>query len=69
VFNLGKWSKPVTLVAAIWLLFELVNISWPRDTSAPWYVQYGVVIIVVIIATVGAVIYSSRKDEIKASNS
>jgi amino acid transporter len=69
VFNLGKWSKPVTLVAAIWLLFELVNISWPRDTSAAWYVQYGVIIIVVVIALVGALIYSSRKDVIKSSNS
>lgn len=69
VFNLGKWSKPVTLLASAWLLFELVNIAWPRDTASPWYIQYGVVIIVVVITLIGLVFYSARKQQIKASNS
>lgn len=68
-FNLGKWSKPITYVAAIWVLFELVNIAWPRDTISPWYIQYGVVIIVAIISLVGVLAYSARKKQILESNS
>lgn len=68
-YTLGKWSKPVTLVAAIWLLFELVNISWPRDTSAAWYVQYGVLIVTAVITLVGAIFYASRKDQIHSKKS
>ncbi len=67
VFNLGAWSKVVTPVAAVWLLFELVNIGWPRDTSAPWYIQYGVVITTVLIGAIGGLIYLSRRSIIKAS--
>lgn len=69
VFDLGKWSKPVTLLASAWLVFELVNIAWPRDTASPWYIQYGVLIIVVVVALIGVVFYSARKQQIEQSNS
>lgn len=69
VFNLGKWSKPVTLVASAWLVFELINIAWPRDTASPWYIQYGVVIIVAVVSLLGLIVYSFRKKQIEASNS
>lgn len=68
VFNLGKLSKPITFVASIWLLFELVNIAWPRDTQAVWYVRYGVVIIVAIVSLIGLIFYSARSKQIKSGN-
>lgn len=67
-FSLGKWSTPVTVIASVWLIFELINIGWPRDTTAPWYIQYGVVITTALIGGLGALIYASRRDAIKASN-
>jgi amino acid transporter len=68
VFRMGKWEFPLTLIAAIWVLFEMVNIAWPRDTSAPWYIQWGVVLITVIIGAIGGIIYQSRKSQIISSH-
>ena len=50
-FTLGKWETLLTVIASIWLVFELVNIAWPR------YDQWGVVIMTVIIGAVGGVVY------------
>jgi amino acid transporter len=69
IFNLGKWSKPVTFIASVWVLFELVNIAWPRDNASPWYIQYGVVIIVSIVSLFGVLFYSVRRKQIVANNS
>ncbi|KTC37592.1 amino acid permease, partial [Pseudomonas sp. ABAC61] len=30
VFNLGRWGLPVNLAAFAWLLFESINVAWPR---------------------------------------
>jgi amino acid transporter len=29
-FSLGRWGKPITYIAGLWLVFECVNIAWPR---------------------------------------
>lgn len=63
-FSLGKWEVPLTWVAAIWVLFELVNIAWPRVDSAPWYSQWGVVLMMVIIGALGAVVYAANRTHI-----
>ena len=34
-WNLGRWGYPVTVGAAVWVAFELVNIAWPRATDLP----------------------------------
>ena len=36
-FHIGRLSFAVTLIASIWLLFELVNIAWPRYPDLAWY--------------------------------
>ena len=56
-FNLGRLSFAVTLVAAIWLVFELVNIAWPRYPELQWYENWGVVLIMAILGVVGVVAY------------
>lgn len=50
-FNLGRWSFVVTLVASVWVLFELVNIAWPR------YDEWGVILMIVILGAIGVVAY------------
>ena len=63
-FTLGRWEVPLTIIAAVWVLFELVNIAWPRDTEAPWYSQWGVVLITAIVGIVGAIAYASSRSQI-----
>lgn len=36
-FTLGRWSQPVTLIASVWIVLELINVWWPRYPDLPWY--------------------------------
>ncbi len=56
-FNVGRLSFAVTLVAAIWLVFELVNIAWPRYPDLQWFENWGVILIVAILGVVGVLAY------------
>jgi amino acid transporter len=56
-FTLGKASKAVTLIASIWIVFELINVSWPRTPSLPWNQNWGVILYTVILAILGVVAY------------
>jgi amino acid transporter len=55
-WNIGSWDLPVNVIAALWLAFEIVNIAWPRLPDAPWYVSWGAVLMVVIVALLGVVV-------------
>lgn len=56
-FTLGKASMAVTIVATLWTAFELVNVWWPRSPDLPWYQNYGVLVVTVILAALGVVAY------------
>ena len=64
-WNLGSWGAPVTIVATVWVLFELINISWPRDDTAPWYIQWGVVIMLIVLGGLGLIIWATRREQIR----
>ena len=32
-FNLGRWGAPVTYLASLWIIFETVNVAWPRTSA------------------------------------
>ncbi len=64
VFNLGVWGTPLTLIATVWILFQLINIVWPRDAAAPWYITYGVLIMVIILGVLGLAVWWTRRDAI-----
>ena len=34
-FNLGRWGAPVTYLASLWIIFETVNVAWPRTQPGP----------------------------------
>ncbi|MBO9532964.1 MAG: amino acid permease [Solirubrobacteraceae bacterium] len=59
----GAWSMKsgvsltVNVLAAAWLLFEVTNIAWPRDIGLDWYVEWGVLIMLGLIAVLGAITY------------
>src|SRR5581483_7382374 len=56
-FTLGGFSMIATVLAAIWTVFELVNVWWPRSPDLPWYQNYGVAVVTVILAALGVVAY------------
>lgn len=56
-FSLGRWSMPVSIVAAIWALFEFLNISWPRAVNTQRYLDWSVWIAVVVLGVIGIAIY------------
>jgi amino acid transporter len=56
VFSLGRvGSLVVNGLAAAWLVFEVVNIAWPRDIGADWYVEWGCLLMFGLIALGGAI--------------
>ncbi|MGX6448882.1 APC family permease [Patulibacter sp. S7RM1-6] len=64
-FSLGRWTRPVAVLAVVWTLFELVNIAWPRATDVPWYQAWAVVLIGGVLAVLGVAIQVARRDAIR----
>ena len=56
-FTLGKASQLVTAIAAIWIAFELINVWWPRSPLLPWYQNWGVLLVTIVLAVLGIVAY------------
>ncbi len=54
----------VNVLAAVWLVGQIVNISWPRDTGAPWYVEWGCVVMYAISGMLGTAIFLHRRHRI-----
>ena len=52
----GRWIRPVTTVAAVWLTAEIVNLVWPRPVFSEWYLNWGAIIMTVVLGLVGALI-------------
>ncbi len=52
-FDLGRFSAPVILSAALWLTFEIVNIAWPRSPEGAWYERWAVPLMIATIAILG----------------
>jgi amino acid transporter len=57
-FNLGRFSLLVTCGAVAWLVFELVNIVWPRYSALPWYQNWGTLLMIGIIGVLGVAAYA-----------
>ena len=51
--SMGRWSGPVTYIAAVWIVAETVNIAWPRDAYGVWYLNWSVVIMAVVLGVIG----------------
>jgi amino acid transporter len=68
-FTLGRKGTALTVVAAIWIVFQLVNIAWPRATELPWYQEYGVVVMMVVVGALGGLVYAVRRRHIDTTAS
>ncbi len=65
IWNIGRLGLAVNVAAAGWLTFEIVNIAWPRLPDAAWYVNYGALLMVVLVATAGVAVRSTLRPQSK----
>ncbi len=56
-FNLGRWGWPVNIIALVYGVFMIINLSWPRTPTAKWYDNYIVAVSLVVVVIVGIVVY------------
>ena len=55
--SMGKAAATVTYFAAAWMIAEIVNIAWPRNTYAGvWYLNWGIVLAIVVLGALGVVV-------------
>jgi len=55
-WNLGRLGLAVNVAAALWVVFEIVNIAWPRTPDAPWYINWGALLMVGLVALLGLLV-------------
>lgn len=72
-FRLGAWSLPINVVAVMWLLFEAVNVAWPREilapAGAPWFQVWAVVLIFSALTVLGCVYLMVAKPHLRIPGS
>ncbi len=64
VFSLGGATVPVTGVATVWVVFQFLNIAWPRQVYPQGYLNWSVFITIAVLAVVGGAIYASVRQGI-----
>jgi amino acid transporter len=55
-FHLGPFTGATIYAAAAWIVFETVNIGWPRLPNSPWYEDWAVPIMAALIGTLGVLV-------------
>jgi amino acid transporter len=52
-FRLGIWAWPVNVAALAYGVSAIINMVWPRSPQDPWYSNYGMIVVWVIVFIVG----------------
>src|SRR6201991_2000451 len=66
-FTLGRWGAPIPYIASLWIIFETVNVAWPRTSpDVPWYISWASVLTTVVLGLIGVAIYLSVRRGIQA---
>ncbi len=66
-FTLGAWTVPVAVVSLVWIVFELLNIAWPRPVWGDVWLDWSVVVGAVVIGVVGLFVFLAKRNSIKSS--
>lgn len=53
-FKLGAWAYPVNIIALVYGITAIVNISWPRTPEAPWWENWMILVSTAGVLLVGA---------------
>ncbi|MNF75737.1 Putrescine importer PuuP [compost metagenome] len=52
-FTLGAWGWLVNILALVYGLLAVANMSWPRTPDAPWYSNYGILLTAGVVIAIG----------------
>ncbi len=52
-FRLGIWAWPVNLAGFAYGVLAIINMAWPRSPQDPWYSNYGVIVVWVVVFFLG----------------
>jgi amino acid transporter len=52
----ARTIRLVTAIAVIWLSAEIVNLLWPRPVNSEWYLNWGSIIMTVVLGVLGGLI-------------
>ncbi|WP_297839096.1 APC family permease [Pseudomonas sp.] len=52
-FTLGAWGIWVNVAALIYGVCAVINMVWPRSPSAPWYVNYSMILTTLVVIGTG----------------
>ncbi|MGE8322860.1 MAG: APC family permease [Pseudomonas sp.] len=52
-FTLGRWGWVVNILALVYGVLAIINMSWPRSPEAPWYSNYGILLTAAVVIAVG----------------
>jgi len=64
-FSAGRWGLWINVLAVAWLAIEGINVAWPRQSDAPWYVNWAVPIGVFVVSATGALVYLNRRSRMR----
>ena len=72
-FFLGRWGLALNIIAVAWLLFETVNIAWPRaefaPPDAPFIQVWAVIVVFSVAAAIGLVYMLIAKPQARVDQS
>lgn len=62
LFNLGRWGIPVNLIAVLYQVVAIINLSWPRKsvydlTGHTWWLQWSAVLFIALTLVAGALVH------------
>ena len=60
-FNLGGWGWLVSILAIVYGVFMIINLSWPRLPDAPWLDNWLVPFSLLVILAVGLIVFYGFK--------
>ena len=53
---LGRAGRVVGWLALFWVLFQIINVAWPRESGGGWATDWSTVIGVVVVGVLGIVV-------------
>jgi amino acid transporter len=53
---LGRAGQIVSWLALVWLLFQIANVAWPRETGAGWASDWSTIIGVAAVGVLGVIV-------------
>jgi amino acid transporter len=66
-YQLGRWAMPVNIGALGYGVAAIINICWPRTPDVPWYDNYVVLLLSVIVTGLGVTYMVLARSHTKGS--